>query len=73
MTLELKLYKPECFHNSAEPFQIYGVISISNCGYDKFSITTSGTNYFPIHCFEYVKIVDNGITVIKDGEWGDIK
>ena len=69
MTLELKLYKPEYFHNSTEPYQIYGVISVSNCGYDKFSITILDTNYFPIHYFEYVKIVDSGIMIIKDGEW----
>ena len=69
MTLEVKLYKPEYFHNSTEPYQIYGVISVSNCGYDKFSISILDTNYFPIHYFEYVKIVDSEIMIIKDGEW----
>ena len=69
MTLELKQYKPEFFNNSTEPYQLYGVQSVSNCGYDRFSITMLDTNFFPIHCFEYVKIIDKGITIIKDGEW----
>lgn len=69
MTLELKQYKPEFFNNSTEPYQLDGVISVSNCYNDKFSITMLDTNFFPIHCFEYVKIVDNGITIIKYGEW----
>ncbi len=69
MTLELKRYKDEFFNNSDKPYQLYGIQSVSNCGYGRFSITISDTRIFPIHCFEYVKIVDNGMTIIKDGEW----
>lgn len=51
MTLELKQYKPEFFNNSTETYRLYGVQSVSNCGYDRFSITMLDTNFFPYSLF----------------------
>lgn len=72
MTLELKQFPSNFFHNSTEPYRLGGVKSITNdtiYGEGHFAITIFDTRYFATDRFEYVKDADSGKMYVRCGQW----